>query len=573
MLMPAVPLSRQTAEGAVGGPPTAAPRDMLAVGPEQVKRKREDGSQGILAMSPEADAASDVAVVATVFEAGVTPRRSSDGPDSLAGDGPRPMFSSNSPELVDRYKDAETMPEARFVVPDTRQQAGAVAGSDSAIVAAVGRQLSMSGLPTSGGAPFSVLPRSEAAEEPHGQAWLERPPTDRTEVQPSAVAMPVEHASPQWLAALEGQAAPKSLSVPYRASATQEVVATPLLPRRCGDHTGSAEVCQGLDLALAGCGGDVGGGVVPAPDDSEGRDISNAMPDEADAEAAGRKSSGKFAAGGDQSHRCEAWLTAQLAHAQRQSAEAPSRAEAAPSERGGVRDFATALKMLPARCSTGGVAQDQAVAGNAFDSLSNSGCKANDVRQAYQEAVAARPFRMHESPKADHWNGQDVSPVGSSTPEPFAWRGQLPGATARAAALEIRHFCAASQHSGDALPERDEAATRRCGGGPHRKAPARRKKAQSRLIVPHSPELATARRVHGEIRTQEPLSASKEHARRVIDVGRKRATVLAGHFRGSYAQRAAAAGRLRKAGAEVGYATLAKHKKKAARQEILSGYH
>eukprot|EP00892_Ulva_mutabilis_P002435 jgi/Ulvmu1/12192/UM085_0056.1 len=511
------------------------------------------------------------AVAGAVSEAGAPPQ-AGEAPEWLADDGPRPTFSSNSPDHVDRYKDFEAEPQVPLVVPDMQPHAGGASSGVPGGVAAVERQLSMSGLRVSGGAPFSVLPREQAVGL-HCEAWQGRPMTDRTDAQPAAAATPVENTSPQWLAALEGQAAPKSLSVPsaIAAAPSQPEAITPVLTQHLGTDAKLQGIQSGTDLARDRPS-DLADDCSPLAR-FQGRmsDCHDAVPDAAAPEVGAIEGSDRgdadCAPHRSTSYRCDAWLTEQLANAQQNSRKA-SDGEDAFARRGAMQALAAALPDLPTCCSSGSRAQ-----GATGDFEGGSDRNQGGERLSKEPVQPEFRFGMHDIQRTHDERGLDDSPVIGGVPEPFAWRGKLPGATARAAALEIRHFCAASQHSSDRLPQRDEDVKGRPGAGQRCKAPQRRKKVQSRLIVPHSPELATARRVHGEIRLKEPLTASKEHARRATDVGRKRATVLAGHFRGSYAQRAAAAGRLRKAGAEVGYATLAKQKNRINRQEDVLGYY
>lgn len=244
-------------------------------------------------------------------------------------------------------------------------------------------------------------------------------------------------------------------------------------------------------------------------------------------------------------NRYDGWLSEQLAAAHHDECDGDGFWR---SRSGNVNPVVAVAQMQP---TCGGVARGQVVS-----DASSDGKFVKRIEDGVSSASEAGSAGM---PGAQDFC--DASPTGNSMHEPFAWRGKLPGATARAAALEIRHFCALSQQY-DGSRALSAAPTHAKGKGSvpaeRHKPPERRKKPKSRLIVPHSPALATARRVHGEMGNGKGLTESKEHVRRVTDAGRKRATVLAGHFRGSYAQRAAVWGRLRKAGAEVGYATLAK---------------
>lgn len=114
--------------------------------------------------------------------------------------------------------------------------------------------------------------------------------------------------------------------------------------------------------------------------------------------------------------------------------------------------------------------------------------------------------------------------------------GALPSASAQAAALEVRRFCAMAEQQTAAQPWDVEDKARR------------QKKGKARVVVPTSPDLETAKRAQRA--AGDKLTASQERVR--ASMGRKRATVLAGHFGGSYAAKAKARG-----GTGSGYAALA----------------
>ena len=120
--------------------------------------------------------------------------------------------------------------------------------------------------------------------------------------------------------------------------------------------------------------------------------------------------------------------------------------------------------------------------------------------------------------------------------------GVLPSATAQAAALEVRRFCAMAEQQTTAPARHAEDWARGQKKGRLR-AP--------QCVVPVSPDLETARRAQRA--AGDRLTASQEKFR--ASMGRKRATVLAGHFGGSYAAKAKALTQAR--GTTSGYAALA----------------
>lgn len=500
--------------------------------PEPVKRKRES-RESVQACSHEAPLcqaeAPKSAMRDDAVEAGNTAPQWHDRPQWPGIEGPRPMFSSNSPELVDRYKDSGAGAAAGFRVPGAHPQPGT--GGDANGVDPVGRKLVMSGLQPSDGGPFSVLPRSGVQERLLEQQCDTRPPTETEEAEAAAAGTPAGPQaglrSLQWLAALEGQVAPKSFNSQFGATVMRHSVGTATPQPHVASQAGESQTILGTvrkqrqgDLEHAGMLFDLE--ARPRAVQGEGRGKSQAPPAEA------RRAS--------QPDRCDEWLKQQL-HRDGDSAGRSHR------HSGGLNALAVECGAEPGSPKLSD--SDSDGAGTASEDGSAGGASG--------------------SPVPSHPN--------SSMHEPFAWRGKLPGATARAAALEIRHFCAMSQQSDGSRVQHSGSSHVKGKVHTERQKPAaRRKKPKSRLIVPHSPDLATARRVHGgmgnaETGKAELLTESKEYARWVTNAGRKRATVLAGHFRGSYAQRAAAWGRLRKAGAEVGYATLAKQRNKAARRD------
>lgn len=551
--LPSTSLRHGNAAAEAANPTGAAASEAQVPASSDAKmHNHENGLQGVQAIENDVDVACDMQFLSMVAkDAAVAAKAVSGRAEMLADEGLRPRFSSNSPELVDRYKNVVAEPVACLVVPDLPQDGELVSAADSGGSGAMARQLILSSLPAFEGAPFSVLPRVAAVERLHADVWLSRPLSDPTESQPTA--NPGEHASQQWLAALEGHAAPKSFNAQCQHAATTGDAATPLMLQQYCNPVDDQERCLGVRMAQVGCRGCIEGGTASADLKCDGKCPDVVMPKVAAAETSGIDQVAPSATRRAYRHRCEAWLTEQLAYAQR----CRDRGEDRDDRLISLRTIADARQALPARRRSGMLA-------NAHDARAQMQPKFNLMEQnthlLAEVGCAAARLVSHETANIQR-ETQNGSPSNSSMKEPFAWRGKLPGATARAAALQIRTFCALSQQSDDDTLEARLSADGRGSSGRHRKVPGRQKNAQSRLIVPFSPDLATAKRMHREMRKGEPLTASKEHARRVTDVGRKRATVLAGHFRGSYAQRAAVFGRLRKAGGAVGYAALAKQKK------------
>lgn len=526
----------------------AASHQMYAVCPEPVKRNRE-GLRSCHPASLSTEAPLHAAAAGYATEPNALAPQCPGGPEWLANDGPRPMFSSNSPELVDRYKDSEAAPAAGLRLPDVNAKPGE-SGDDDA-TATVGRTPVMNGLQASEGGPFSVFRHSDVGEmrrEPRCDSQLPMEPEGlaaATHVTPPGPSGPSAGPGPlQWLAGLEGQVAPKSFHSHVGASAN------------CCSHSAASPppqqtICKRNSTSPP----DAGAAQTKSQraDDNSGscNNLADRLRHEPGAGTSDAQISAAETCKPATVNRYDDWLSEQLAAAQRYDHDGDSSWR---SHRGKVNPLAV-VQMQP---SCRGVARRQ----DSFDAGSDGkfAKRIEDADSSVSESGSAGTSGAQGS--------RDPSPAGSSMHEPFAWRGKLPGATARAAALEIRHFCALSQQA-DGSRALSAALIHTKGKGSvqppdRRKPPERRKKLKSRLIVPHSPDLATARRVHGDMGNGEGLTESKEHVRRVTDAGRKRATVLAGHFRGSYAQRAAVWGRLRKAGGEVGYATLAKQRRKAA---------
>lgn len=97
--------------------------------------------------------------------------------------------------------------------------------------------------------------------------------------------------------------------------------------------------------------------------------------------------------------------------------------------------------------------------------------------------------------------------------------GPVPSAQAQAVAKEVRRFCAMAEKQAEVAP----------GMGEDRMQGQNRSKP---LVVPVAPDLQTARRAHRAGK----MTASQERVR--ASMGRKRATILAGHFGRSYAAKA-----------------------------------